>query len=187
MSYSILHNAIIWSYQLFFILLLCSCAGCQRSNQQQSGNRLRLEIIYHEKHAIQGVNVTAIDGVQEFIFQNTNEKKSLTIRFPPTQIYMITSNSNTKLERIYWPDFAKRATSISLKPGGRCTFNSSFNLDVVTPQFGFDNAPSIRFDFDLSNKENENKDEIYTGSVVSKSCWDKSQVIILDTKDQQKP
>ena len=173
------HRMILTAFfsQLPWTLVLCLFAGCQPSSRQQAGAPLRLEIVYHVHHTLDGLNVTAADGVEEYIFQNTDDQKPLTLRFPPAEIYFIGSNFRMKLARSSWPDFAKNSTSTVLPPGGRCTFNAPFNMDVAKSSWlGRNDAPTRCFVFDSSGQD-KRQDKVYTGSVVGESHWDTSEVI----------
>jgi hypothetical protein len=170
----------VWAFCLvilFFASIACLFLRCQRGTPPPPpSDSLKLQIIYHEKHFLQGMNVKAVDGMEEFIFQNTSTTKPLTIKRPPIEVFMLTSNSKRRLEESDWPEFARRSASFTLPPGGQRVFASAFCMDVVkSPGRRGRIGPDLCFVFGPLGTGSEKEEEVFAGSVVSESSWDDSR------------
>ena len=163
------------SYLFLFLSMLCMLISCHRPTPTTPLNQLKIQIVYHKKHILQGINVNAVDGTKEFIFINTDRRKPITVQFPPLEIYETTSNSLRKLPEGEWPEFAKKTHSITIPPGGRHILTTPFCMSVVK-SFIRRRPPVLHFLFDTSNIETEEDNNVFKGTVVSDSVWDDSQI-----------
>jgi hypothetical protein len=140
-----------------------------------------LQIIYHEKNRLHGINVTAVDGIEEFVFRNTSTTEPLTIKMPPTEIFMLSSDGvydfRQKLEESAWPKFARSSASFTLQPGRQRVFTNPFNMGVVKLPNKNEEGANLCLVFGPSSSGNKQQDAAFTGKIVSESFWDDSQTV----------
>ena len=170
------------------ILLLAGVAalwrGCRCDTPASPSSPLKLRIVYREKHYLEGENVIAVDGIQEFIFQNTSSTRPVVIKMPPSEITMMTSNSTSKLEEKDWPAFARTSGSFTLPPGGQRTFTRAFCMDrVKAPKEKKRSGPNFCFSFASASDGKEGDEDVFVGEISSESSWDDSRTVNVQSRD----
>jgi hypothetical protein len=142
-------------------------AGCRERAQPVLTDGLHLRIVYHETDYMRGGNFTMTHGVKEFVFCNDGTAP-VTMVFPPARIVEFTSNSRRTLSESDWPDFAKKPGTITLAPGEKRVFNTTFSMGILDRS-----PPVLRFIFALPTGAGSHRGD-FADSVTSEGEWDSS-------------